>query len=258
MNSFIEKLFIQSGIMNSIIVTLSVVLLLLGNSVHAQAQAGVIEYDFTADLHRNIPPEREAMKAMIPQYRESRHQLLFNAQTSLYKEMADEAADLPQQGPGRGMRMAMQIPRSETYIDRERNEIIVQQDFNGTTYLISEPLELGPWRMDDEILEIAGYNCMMAWKNDTILNQEITAWFTMDLPPFLGPERYTTLPGTVLAVDINNGERVWVAREIILEEPDETLIQQPTRGQKLTRDEFNEMMREQLEKMNRQGRQNRF
>jgi GLPGLI family protein len=244
--------------MNRLLLLLSVALLLLSNSVNSQSRSGVIEYDFTADLHRNIPPEREAMKAMIPQFRESRHQLLFNGQVSLYKELVDENAELPGQGPGRGMRMSMQIPRSETYIDRERNEIIVQQDFMGTTYLISEPLELGPWRMDDEILEIAGYNCMMAWKNDTVLNHEITVWFTMDLPPFLGPERYATLPGTVLAVDINNGERVWVAREIILEEPDETLIQQPTRGQKLTRDEFNEMMREQLEKMNRQGRQNRF
>ncbi len=233
-------------------------LLLLSNSVDSQIRVGVIEYDFTIDLHRNIPPEREAMKAMIPQFRESRHQLVFNSHQSIYKELVDEDAEIQSHGPGRGMRMAMQMPRSETFVDREAREIVVQQDFIGTTYLISEALELGPWRMGDEILEVAGYDCMMAWKNDTVLNQEITAWFTMQLPPFLGPERYVDLPGTVLAVDINNGERVWVAREIILDDPDESLIQQPTRGQKLTRDEFNEMMREQLERMNRQGRQNRF
>ncbi len=243
--------------MRSYIVLLIMGLMLYGVSLHAQTQSGVIEYEFTIDLHRNIPPEREAMKAMIPEFRETKHQLLFNPGASLYKEIVDEDSEFERSGPGRGMRM-MGMAGAETFVNRESNEVLVQQDFIGTTYLISEPLKLGAWRMGDEILEIAGYDCMMAWQIDTVLNQEITAWFTMSLPAFLGPERYVDLPGTVLAVDINNGERVWVARSIILEEPDESKIVKPTRGQKLTRDEFNEMVREQLERMNRQGRQFRF
>ncbi len=243
--------------MKSINVLLSACLMLLGVSLDAQTQAGIIEYEFTMDLHRNIPPEREAWRAMIPQFRETKHQLLFNANASFYTEIVDEESEFERSGPGRGMRM-MGMAGAETFVDRDAREIIVQQDLIGTTYLISEPLSLGPWRMGDEILEIAGYDCMMAWKIDTVLNQEITAWFTMGLPSFLGPERYVDLPGTVLAVDINNGERVWVARNVILEEPDASLIKQPTRGQKLTRDEFNEIVREQMERMNRQGRQFRF
>ncbi len=243
--------------MRSFIVLLFMGFMLLSMSLHAQTQAGIIEYEFTIDLHRNIPPEREAMKAMIPQFRETKHQLLFNPKASLYTEIVDKDSEFERSGPGRGMRM-MGMAGAETFVNRDTKVIIVQQDFIGTTYLISESLGLGPWRMGDEILEIAGYDCMMAWKIDTVLNQEITAWFTMDLPSFLGPERYVNLPGTVLAVDINNGERVWVAREIILEEPEESLIQQPTRGQNLTRNEFNDMMREQIERMNRQGRQIRF
>lgn len=233
-------------------------LMLLGGSLCAQVQAGIIEYEFTMDLHRNIPPEREAFRSMVPQFIERKHQLFFTPNASLYKEIVDEDSEFERSGPGRGLRMMMGMSGTETFVDRDAGEIIVQQDFIGTTYLISEPLGLGPWRVGDEILEIAGYDCMMAWKIDTVLNQEITAWFTMDLPAFLGPERYVNLPGTVLAVDINNGERVWVARKITLEEPEKSLIQQPTRGQKLTRNEFNDMMREQMERMNRQGRQLRF
>ena len=243
--------------MKSINVLLSACLMLWGVSLDAQAQAGIIEYEFTMDLHRNIPPEREAWRAMIPQFRETKHQLLFNVDASLYTEIVDEDSEFERSGPGRGMRM-MGMAGAETFVDRNAREIIVQQDFIGTTYLISEPLGLGPWRMGDEILEIAGYDCMMAWKTDTVLNQDITAWFTTELPPFLGPERYVSLPGAVLAVDINNGERVWVARTIALEGFDESKLVKPTRGQKLTRDEFNEMMREQMERMNRQGRQFRF
>ncbi|MDR4987292.1 MAG: GLPGLI family protein [Bacteroidales bacterium] len=224
----------------------------------AQNIAGVIEYEFTMDLHRNIPPGREAMKAMIPQHHTSHFQLFFNEEESLYRIMEDEESALQAGRQGGGMRMMMQGMRSETYTSKKDRKILVQQDVMGTTYLIEEPLEIGQWRVGDEILEIAGYSCMMAWYTDTVLNQEVTAWFTMELPAFTGPERYVTLPGTVLAVDINNGERVWVARNIQLEAAPEVEIQPPTRGRKLTRDEFNAMLQEQRERMNNRGTPLRF
>lgn len=226
-------------------------ILFIAFNAYSQFEAGVIKYEFRVDLHRNIPPGREALKTMIPQFAESNFKLLFNNHESFYSIVEDADADPRSQGMGRGMRMA--IPRSETYVNREEMEIIAAQEFMGNTYLITEDLGLGPWRMGDEILEIAGYNCMMAWYNDTILNQEVTAWFTMELPPFLGPDNYVSLPGTVLAVDINNGERVWVARKITSEVPADIEISKPSRGQKVTREEYSKMMREFMERMNRQG-----
>ena len=221
-------------------------LIAAGLPLSAQISEGVIRYEVTIDMHRNIPPEREEMKAMIPQYRKETYELFFTGQESLYKAKEDAEADLAiNRG---GMRMVMRMPRTETYIDKEKREVTVMQDFMGTNYLITEALDIAPWRIGNEQMEIAGYICMMAWYNDTIQNQEITAWFTPQIQPFLGPDRYVTLPGTVLAVDINNGERVWVAREVEPRELRRNEVRKPSRGENITRKDFQEMVRQQMER----------
>ncbi len=217
---------------------------------NAQLQ-GVIEYGYTIDMHRNIPAEREDFRAMIPRYHEQKFSLVFSDKESLFKVIEDADAAM-NMGRG-GMRMTMRMPTSVTYVDRVKKEVLVQQDLLGKNYLISEPLLIGPWRVGNETMEIAGYMCLMAWKVDSITNQEITAWFTPEIGPFLGPDRYVSLPGTVLALDINNGERVWVAREIDLQERVAAEINAPSRGERISRTEFNKLMREQTERMRSRG-----
>ena len=226
------------------------------NAALSQTVSGLIEYEFRMDMHRNIPPEREGLKAMIPQFRVLQYQLLFDEQQSIYRVVEDEETAFNMERGG--MRIAMQMPRTETFTDRFEKEIVVQQDFMGTTYLVSEPLEIGPWRIGDEILEIEGYRCMMAWYDDTVFNHAVTAWFTTELPPFLGPDRYASLPGTVLALDINDGERVWVARKIKATEHNQDAIKRPSRGQRISREEYLQLVREQRERMERQGIPFRF
>ncbi len=220
--------------------------------VAAGSEQGRIVYEFSMDLHRNIPPEREELKAMIPQFNEQKYQLVFNGSESLYKQV-EEAA--PTRGRG-GMGFAMRMPGTETYVNKDEKEVIVRMEFLGRPYLITEPLELGPWRMGDEMMEIEGYMCMMAWYHDTINDQEVTAWFTPDIRPFTGPDRYVSLPGTVLALDINNGERVWVARHIELGKENEIngeRIAAPSRGERISREEYLKMMQDARERMGGRG-----
>ncbi len=232
------------------------VLIFSGASLSAQIRQGVIEYEYTMDVHRNIPPEREELKAMIPQFRTSNYQLFFNAEESLYKVKESPEADVSGSRGG-GMRM-MRMPRTETHIDRLDKEVTVLMDFMGKNYLITEPLDIAPWKISNQQMEIAGYVCMMAWYNDTIQKQEITAWFTPQIQPFLGPDRYVTLPGTVLALDINNGERVWVARTIEAKDIRSGDLRKPTRGEKITREDFQKMVEEQSQRMNPGGSPFRF
>ena len=235
-------------------------ILFFSQALKAQISQGVIEYEFTLDVHRSIPPEREELKSMIPQFRSERYQLFFNQTESLYKNKENPDADLAtgQRGPGGGMRMAMRMPRTETYIHKEKKEVTVLQDFMGKNYLITENLDIAPWKIGTERMEIAGYMCMMAWYNDTVAKQEITAWFTPQIQPFLGPDRYVTLPGTILALDINNGERVWVARSIEQREVKATEIRKPNRGEVISRQDFQKLVDEQMERMGAGGRTIRF
>lgn len=215
--------------------------------------SGIITYEVTVDAHRQIPPEREELKRVIPRFQTQFFELYFNEAESLYRPQDDPEADLQ-----RGGRMMWRTPRTETHIDKHSREVTMLQDFLGTAYLIQEPLDIAPWRIGHQQMEILGYMCMMAWYVDTVQGHDITAWFTPQIQPFLGPDRYVTLPGTVLAVDINNGERVWVAREVKEQPVTASQTRKPTRGERISREAYDQMVREQMERLNSQGRGFRF
>jgi len=235
---------------------LSLVLIMVSAGVMAQVTQGVITYELRMDIHSSIPEERSELRAMIPQFRTDNFELFFTPTESLYK-IKEDPSQMATAGGG-GMRMMMRMPRSETYIDRQSNERIVFQDVMGSNFLIVDTIGIEPWKFANEQMEIAGYMCLMAWQIDSMAKQEITAWFTPNLPPFLGPDRYTSLPGTVLAVDINNGERVWVARNIEAREVKPADVRKPSRGQRMTRAEFNKFIEEQMQRLNPGGAPMRF
>lgn len=223
----------------------------------AQIAEGAIRYEFTMDMHRNIPPEREDMKGMIPQYRKHEFVLVFNLEERLYKGVEEEAP-VSHQGRGGGPRITMRAPRNETYINNATQERTVFVEMMGRNYLIVDTLALAPWRLGNEFMDIEGYRCQMAFYTDTIANEEVTAWFTVGIQPFLGPDKYSSLPGAILALDINNGERVWVARKVEVRPITRNEIRKPSRGDVITRPEFDKIMEEQRERMRQGGGGFRF
>jgi GLPGLI family protein len=244
---------INKGSSITFLLSLSV-LFLMCPALMAQNTLGIIEYEVRTDVHRRIPAEREEMKAMIPQFRSDNYQLFFNETESLYKIIIDEAAEATQQGSGR--RMMFRMPGMETHLEKISRIRTVQQEFMGKKYLIEDTLKIAPWKIGNEQMEIAGYLCQMAYYTDSsnVENiQEITAWFALQLPPFNGPESFASLPGTVLALDINNGERVFIARKIELKAIQNQEIKKPEKGEKISREKFTILMREQMEKMRNQG-----
>lgn len=215
--------------------------------VQAQKKSGVIAYELITDVHRSIPPEREDVRRITPRYRMEFFQLVFNDSASLYK-----TGKIPAGVPGHDA-IYHRMPGPEVFIDRKAKEMISKKVFLGKDYLIAEPLELQAWRFGYEQADIQGYRCMMAWMNDTVQNQDITVWFTPEIKPFMGPEHFVTLPGTVLAVDINNGEKVWVARNITFREPATEEVRKPASGESTSRTDFEHMVNEYLMKLGVKG-----
>lgn len=201
---------------------------------------GVITYEITINNHRNLSPDRQDMKAMIPQYRTFKQQLFFNANESLYKPLVEDDEEESKQG--RRFRMGGAV----NYADQSSNLLLTQMIMAGKKYLITDTLKPAPWKFGTETKTIQGYECAQAYyttKDER--KQTITAWFTVHLRPMLGPEKYNTLPGAVLAVDVNNAERVLVAKKIELRPLIKNELQIPSEGQKVTSDEFKKIMQEQ-------------
>jgi GLPGLI family protein len=66
----------------------------------------------------------------------------------------------------------------------------------------------------------------------------IVAWFTNEIPGSFGPESYQgQLPGTILEMDINNGRTRYAAIDLS-SKTDVAKIKEPSKGKKLTADEF--------------------
>jgi GLPGLI family protein len=237
-----------------ILVCLTVVQVVFG-----QISEGVIHYETKISLHRNLPPERQDMKAMIPEFRTTKDQLFFNSGESIYKPIIE---DEPEEMNAGGMRMRFNAAQSETYINTDSEQRIVSQEFMGKKYQIEDTLKMSPWKFGNETKTILGYVCRQAYYTDEVQmmgpqqqkrTQEITAWYTDQLRPMLGPERFGTLPGAVLAVDINNGERVIVATKVENRVLKKNELKAPAVGTKVTREEFQKMVAKQMERMRANG-----
>jgi len=221
------------------LLTMLVLLALVFPFSSALAQnEGVITYEVTIDNHRMLPPEMEGRKAMIPQYRTFKQQLFFNVNESLYKPLIEEEEE-DETPAGGGGRMRFRMPGPTNYVDQASNTVLTQMDLMGKKYLITDTLKPAPWKFGTEVKTIQGYECMQAYyTTEGDRKQTITAWFTSKLRPNLGPDRYNTLPGAVLAVDINNGERVFVAKKVEVRELKKNELKAPKDGERVTQAEF--------------------
>jgi GLPGLI family protein len=239
-----------STTMKRILLFLGVLVCLTAAHVVFGQTEGSIIYEVKMNMHRNIPKEREEMKNMIPEFRKSRDQLFFNTSESLYKAVEEDDDTDVDNG---GMRMVIQRPKNETYVNQAATKRVLLQEFMGKKYLIEDSLKVTPWKFGDETKEVKGYVCKQASFYNEERKQNVVAWYTDKLRPFLGPENFNTLPGAVLLVDINEGERFITAQTIELRPLKKNEMKIPSGGTKTTEPEFRKMVKEQMEKMGASG-----
>ena len=81
----------------------------------------------------------------------------------------------------------------------------------------------------------------------------MVAWYTDQLRPSMGPENFNSLPGTILQIDINAGERVITAIRIEGRPLKKSEMKIPSSGQRISQKAFSKMMDEQMERMRANG-----
>jgi GLPGLI family protein len=226
---------------NFILITGVIVGILAVHSVFAQNE-GTIGYNVKVNVHRNIPPDRPEMKEMVPEFNEFRAKLSFNGNESFFtmkdeEEEEDSFAD--EDGP---VQIRMRHPQNEYYFDHASGKKILVKEFFGKLFLIEDSVKILPWKLHPETKDVLGHVCRKATWIDKERNQNVTAWYADKLKPFIGPEEFNSLPGTVLLVDINEGERVIMAESISFDKPAKGSVAKPVKGQRVTEQEFRRMM----------------
>jgi GLPGLI family protein len=239
-----KKILILAGIIVSVTTA---------HIVFGQSQ-GSITYEVKVNLHKRLPPDRAEMKSMIPEFRTTRSQLFFTDNESLSRPLIEDEEDDIANGGGPQIKIAQ--PNNEYYLNQTLGKSISKMEFMGKDYLITDSIKIAPWKLGTETKTIQGYVCKQAFYTDESIpdrKQEITAWYTDQIRSFLGPEKFNTLPGTVLALDINNGERYMVASKIELRPLKKNELKVPASGQKTSQEEFTKLMQEQMKKMGGNG-----
>lgn len=228
-------------------------LLLASLSGLTQSTEGVITYETRVNMHRMLPPGQEERKAMIPEYRTIKTQLVFNNDESLYTPIID---DEEEEDGDRGRRPFRPM-QSEVYLKQSTGIMLTKQDFRFASkqYLVVDTVKVAPWKFGTDVKTVAGYECKQAYYTDTD-GKTITAWYTDKLRAFIGPDQFNTLPGAILALDINNGERVMVAKSVELRSLKKGELQELTGGEKISRAQFKKYMDEMRKRRQANGFRN--
>ncbi len=241
--------------MKKLIIVLGIIVMLISaHFVMAQTQ-GVITYESTMNMWKRIPPERESMKSMIPEFIVRKADLFYNGTESMYKPQVEEEedAEFSSNGGGGRMRFRMGGAGTEIYVNHDDQIRLSQQEFNGKKYLVTDTIQITPWKFGTETKEILGYVCKQAYYTDEERKSEVVAWYTDKLGMFMGPETYGALPGVILALDINNGERTIVALNVEDKELSKKDIKIPSGGTPISGSEFRAMVREEMQKRGANG-----
>jgi len=224
----------------------------------ASAQQGIVLYDETVKIQIELPPEMKHMEKEFPTSNSFSRVLYFDGAVSLMKTTPQEKEDEQIEAESGGMRIRMVARNAdaEIYTDYDAATRIEQRDFLGRTFLVTGPLPELTWRLTDERAEFLGYACQKAVSTRDSIEDE--AWFTTEIPVQAGPGPYGGLPGLILALHEDDGRRSFVAKEVMLDSVPDGLLQAPSKGREMSREEFDKMVEEKLKEMGgaRPGRPN--
>ena len=241
----------------------------------AQVKEGKILYERTMQLQIRINDDNPAFQNMIPKERKDKFELFFTEGKSLWQGVEDDGqSDETGFGDsGGGMRMVIRMPGNDdiAFHNITESKKVDQRELGGKSYIIADSIKKLNWKVAGETKVILGHNCMKATtqrmqesfrmtmdngeaKREKVMDtMNIVAWFTNEIPGSFGPDTYQgQLPGTILEIDVNNGRNTFKAIEIS-PKVDIAKIKEPSKGKKVTAEEFAKEREKLMQEMMQNG-----
>ncbi len=242
---------------------------------NAQQKEGTIVFERKINMHKTITDEQ--MRAMMPEFRTSKHLLLFSDSVSVYKAIPEDEAPDPFAGGGGGPRMTMRFGNDggDLYKNFGQSKSVLTSELGGKNFLVVDSIKPQPWKLSMETKQILGQNCHKATRKmpapqmsmrvmtmggpgsattkDTTVQKpvaakemEVVAWFADNIVSPVGPESYGQLPGVILELDIDNGRTVYTAKEIKAT-VDAKELKEPKKGKVVTQEEYRKLMMQMMQ-----------
>ena len=198
------------------------------------------------------------MNDMIKRNTEKDYLLEFNSTESTYKEIEK----LETEGQGFNW-MANYVGENigKIYKNAQDKISINETEMMGKFFLVTEDLENTKWKMSGESKNIGQYTCYKAtytkqveekvftfgsWNQNNQTNQnkkpkkmidvEVVAWFTPDIPVSSGPSWYQGLPGLIL--EVSDDKTTILCTKIVMNPKEKTKIKRPKKGKTISNQDF--------------------
>lgn len=204
--------------------------------------------------------------------------LNFDQSASMFKEEAKLEAP-----GGRGGFRFGGFGGGSIYKNTKEAKVIEATEFFGKKFLISDDATRPQWQLGDETKKIGNYTCYKATlvkidndfdftsfrrrgndqkkdstktkEEDTVKTVVVTAWYTPEIPVSTGPDEYWGLPGLIL--EVNAGRTTILCTEIVLNPEEKVEIKAPSKGEKVTREEYDAVVKKKTEEMRERFRNSR-
>lgn len=213
-------------------------------------QSGIITYQVEQKLEITMDGDGEAglsaaFKSMMPESQSFTKELLFNNNISLFRDQkGGESGDLELSSEDGSIQIKLSTRDEvgeELYLDHNSKKKFHKKGIMGKPFIINDDLTKLNWKITTEKVKYLDYVCLKAIFEDG--DNLVVAWFTPEIAPNLGPDKYHSLPGTILLLNINDGFTEYRATEIILQPLNEKL-EKPSKGKKVSQEEFDEIKAE--------------
>ncbi|TMM32345.1 GLPGLI family protein [Polaribacter aestuariivivens] len=235
-----------------------------GKAIYKTSQKSNFEIDDDKAVDDKM---QEEIRKRLEKMNQKTYILNFDKNVSTYKEDVKLNAPKPQVG-GAGIKVFSLggSGASDIYFKNlKKNSYLNQTEIQGKRFLIKDKLPKYEWELSSETKNIGTYTCYKATfskeverKNITVKNGEpveevkketivTTAWYTPQIPLSNGPSNYQGLPGLIL--EINDGKKIIVCTEIILNPKEKITIQEPKKGKVVSQKKFNKIRKEKTDEM---------
>jgi GLPGLI family protein len=209
---------------------------------------------------------QEELRKRLQKMNQKTFILNFDKNSSTYREEVQLQAPRPQAG---GQISVFSFGGSGGgsifYKNIKENRFANQTEIQGKRFLVKDKLKDFKWELSSETKNIGNYTCYKASFSKEVENTNMiiengksveekiketiitTAWYTTQVSISNGPGNYQGLPGLIL--EINDGKKIIVCTEIILNPSEKISIQEPKKGKVVSQKKYIKIQKEKSDEM---------
>lgn len=213
--------------------------------------SGTIRYEEKIKLEIKLEGESAAYSEMLPKERTEQKILYFSPESSLFESVADPSKNEMLEQEGANVVVQVYQDNSKVFRDLKENRRYEQRDFMTRQFLIESDQGATDWKLTGNQQTMLGFPCQEAVREED--GRKIRAWFTPSIPVPTGPGNQGNLPGMILAVDVNDGQRTVTATSVDFAPVDAKKMVKPKEGKKVTADQYKKIVDEKMKEMGAEG-----